>query len=110
MKRILNIVVTTVALMTASLQVSAISYTSYLTRASGYTLVRSTEDIIGGDEYCYILTSAEQSDLIVGVGPYEAKPDWASEDTKALRYRTVTSNPVYDFSNFFTIEKNGVRI
>lgn len=110
MKRILNIVVTTVALMTASLQVSAISYTSYLTRASGYTLVRSTEDIIGGDEYCYILTSAEQSDLIVGVGPYEAKPDWASEDTKALRYRTVTSNPVYDFSNFFTIEKNGEYI
>lgn len=105
MKRILNIVTITIALMTASLPVSAINYTIYLTTSNGFTLVRSAEDIIGGDDYCYILTSAEKTDLIVGVGPYEVKPVWASEDTKALRYKTVSSNPVYDLSNFFTVEK-----
>ena len=105
MKRILNIVAITIALMTASLPVSAINYTIYLTTSNGFTLVRSAEDIIGGDDYCYILTSAEKTDLIVGVGPYEVKPVWASEDTKALRYKTVSSNPVYDLSNFFTVEK-----
>ena len=107
MKRFLNLIVVVLALLTTAMPGYAINYSIYLTTSNGFTQVKSAKDIIGGDDYCYILTSAEKSDLIVGVGPYEVKPDWASEDTKALHYRTVSSNPMYDLSNFFTIEKSG---
>jgi hypothetical protein len=110
MKKILTIVVTAVTLLTVSLPVSAANILTYLTTSRGFTQVNSTEDIIGGDEYCYILTAAEKLDLIVGAGPYEAKPAWAGEDTKALRYKTIINDPVYDMSNFFTIEKSGEYI
>jgi len=46
----------------------------------------------------------------VGIGAYEAKPGWASEDTKALRYLPTTADPVLNLSNFFTIEKDGQYI
>lgn len=105
MMRLIQLMVVIVMLMANIIRATAINYTIYLTTSNGFTLVRSAEDIIGGDDYCYILTSAEKTDLIVGVGPYEVKPVWASEDTKALRYKTVSSNPVYDLSNFFTVEK-----
>ncbi len=105
MMRLIQLMVVIVMLMANIIRATAINYTIYLTTSNGFTLVRSAEDIIGGDDYCYILTSAEKTDLIVGVGPYEVKPVWASENTKALRYKTVSSNPVYDLSNFFTVEK-----
>ena len=105
MMRLIQLMVVIVMMMANIIRATAINYTIYLTTSNGFTLVRSAEDIIGGDDYCYILTSAEKTDLIVGVGPYEVKPVWASEDTKALRYKTVSSNPVYDLSNFFTVEK-----
>lgn len=110
MMRLIQLMVVIVMLMANTICATAERYSTYLTASKGFTLVKSTEDIIGSDDYCYILASAEQADLIVGVGPYEVKPAWASEDTKALRYKTVSSDPVYDLSNFFTIEKNGEYI
>ena len=110
MKRIKHIIAVAVALVTATMPAMAADYSTYLTTGRGFTLVKNVNDIIGGDDYCYILVSAEKSDLIVGVGAYEEKPVWASEETKALRYKAVSSDPVYDLSNFFTIEKSGEYI
>lgn len=81
-------------------------YTTYLTQERGFTEVTTLDDIVGDAGYYYILTSAETTNLIVGIGRYEAKPDWASTETKALRYREV-DDPVADLSNFFTVEKDG---
>ena len=107
MERIKHIIAVAVALVIATMPALAADYSTYLTTGRGFTLIKTVDDIIGNDDYCYILVSAEKSDLIVGVGAYEEKPEWASEDTKALRYKTVTNDPVYDLSNFFTIEKSG---
>ena len=85
-------------------------YASILTSQNGFTEVTSTVDILANDQYCYLLTAAETNGLYVGVGKYEAKPDWAGEDTKALRYRSAEFNPLLDLSNFFTIEKSGSYI
>lgn len=89
---------------------SAADYTTFLTAERGFTEVTSTNAILADANYYYILAPAETNDLIVGVGKYEAKPDWASEDTKALRYHSAATDPVLDLSNFFTIEKNGQYI
>ncbi|MBO4810904.1 MAG: hypothetical protein J5552_04985 [Prevotella sp.] len=80
-------------------------YSMVLTQANGFTEVTSTDDMLTDQQYVYLITSAEQPSLFVGVGKYEAKPGWAGEDTKALRYRQA-GNPVADLSNFFTIEKD----
>lgn len=79
-------------------------YATILTTANGFTEVTTTEGLIDDPSQCYLITSAEEPSLFVGVGPYEEKPSWAGEDTKALRYRQA-GNPVADLSNFFTIEK-----
>ena len=110
MKRIKHIIAVVIALVSVTMPVLAANYSTYLTTKKGFTLIKNTEDIIGGDDYCYILASAEKLNIIVGVGRYEAKPGWASEDTKALRYKEATADPVYDLSNFFTIEKSGEYI
>ena len=81
-------------------------YATVLTAGNGFTEVTTTEGLSDDPSQVYLITSAEQPGLFVGVGPYEAKPDWAGEDTKALRYRQA-GNPVADLSNFFTIEKDG---
>ena len=93
-------------ILTASMSAQAADYTTYLTTQRGFTEVTSMDDIVGDAGYYYILTAAETTDLIVGIGRYEGKPDWASEETKALRYRQV-DDPVADLSNFFTVEKEG---
>ena len=41
-----------------------------------------------------------KKNLIVGVGSYEGKPGWASEDSKALRYKSAATDPVSDLTNF----------
>ncbi|MCR4995170.1 MAG: hypothetical protein K6A32_07345 [Bacteroidales bacterium] len=92
-------------LTTATLNAAA-DYTSFLTPERGFTEVTDMDQIIGGPDYCYILCAAEDPALIVGVGTYEAKPDWAGDDTKALRYDSAATDPVLNLSNFFTIEKN----
>ena len=102
-KRLLVAVLTWV---TAMLSASATDYTTYLTAARGFTEVTSVDDIIDDPSQCYLLTAAENTSLFVGVGRYEAKPGWAGDDTKALRYRQA-GDPVADLSNFFTIEKEG---
>ena len=87
------------------LSVTAADYTTYLTKTRGFAEVTSLVDISDDANSCYILVAAETTELYVGVGHYEAKPDWAGEDTKALRYKLADSDPVADLSNFFTIEK-----
>ena len=87
--------------------VYAARYTTIFTASNGFTEVTSIDGLVADPTQCYILASAENTGLYVGVGKYEEKPDWAGEDTKALRYRSADINPLYDLSNFFTIEKSG---
>jgi len=94
----------------STLSATAADYTTYLTTGRGFTEVTSTDAIIGDADYYYLLVPAESKELIVGVGSYEAKPDWASTDSKALRLHSAATDPVLDLSNFFTIEKNGSYI
>ena len=79
-------------------------YSMVLTPANGFTEVTSTDDMLTGDQHCYLITSAEQPGFFVGVGRYQDKPSWAGDDTKALRYQQL-GTPLADLSNFFTIEK-----
>ena len=95
-------------LMTAfSLAAKADDYTTFLTASRGFTEVTTADGIWGDAAYCYLLTAAENTDYIVGVGKYEAKPGWASEESKALRYKSAATDPVLDLTNFFTIERSG---
>ena len=94
-------------ILAASMSAQAADYTTYLTTQRGFTEVTSMDDIVGDAGYYYILTAAETTDLIVGIGRYEGKPDWASEETKALRYKSASQDPVLDLTNFFTIERSG---
>lgn len=93
-------------LLATSLSAVAQDYTTYLTSARGFTEVTSMDAMPGDADYYYVLTPAETNSLIVGVGSYEAKPEWASSDTKALRYHSATADPVLDLTNFFTIERS----
>ena len=85
-------------------------YTDFLTAQRGFTEVTSIDDIVPGADNYYILASAENTDLVVGVGRYEAKPGWASEESKALRYFSTDTDPALVMSNFFTIEKSDTYI
>ena len=82
----------------------AADYTDFLTAERGFTEVTSTDDILTGDYY-YIITSAENTEMIVSVGHYEAKPGWAPEETLAMRYKSTDTDPVLDPKNYFIIEK-----
>ena len=105
MRRIRNTLFTLIAFLAAALPCSA-AYTDYLTSERGFEEVTSLAGITGSADDYYILASAENTDLILGVGRYEAKPDWASEQSKALRYVSAASaDPILTMSNFFTIEK-----
>ena len=88
----------------------AADYTTLLTPERGFTEVTSTDQILATADYCYLLAPAENTGLVVGVGRYEAKPDWAGEDTKALRYREATPDAVLDLECYFTIERSGQYI
>ena len=109
MKRTRRFLTALIMALASTLSASAASYRTYLTALRGFVEVTSTDALLDGDYY-YILTAAESTDLIVGIGAYEAKPGWASEDTKALRYLPTTADPVLNLSNFFTIEKDGQYI
>ena len=85
-------------------------FSAYLTPARGFAEVTDMSGLTGTPTDCYILTSAEEAGLIVGIGAFEAKPDWASDQTKALRYKAADVDPVLDLSNFFTIEKSGTYV
>ena len=100
----------TLCLLMGALTSSAADYTTYLTSARGFTEVTSTDAILADANYYYILVPAETNELIVGVGTYEAKPGWASEESKALRYKSAETDPMLDLTNFFTIEKSGSYI
>lgn len=91
----------------AILSVQAADYAAFLTEERGFSEVTALSSIDGDAAYYYLLVAAEDNGLIVGIGNYEAKPDWASEDTKALRYKSAATDPILDLSNFFTIERSG---
>lgn len=96
------------AMLLCIIGVQATDYTTYLTTERGFTEVTNISQI--SSNYYYILTSAENNELIVGIGAYQAKPDWASGDSKALRYKSANTDPMLDRTNFFIIEKNLTRI
>ena len=106
----LYILVTAFLGAATTIPAQADDYTAYLTAARGFTEVTTLEGIWGDAAYCYLLTPAESNAYIVGVGGYEAKPGWASDDTKALRLHSAATDPVLDLSNFFTIERSGDNI
>ncbi len=107
--RILHLFTLSFAILTATLSTLATDYTTYVNTARGFTEVTSEDGIIADPQQCYLITAAENTQLFVGIGRYEAKPGWAGEDTKALRYRQA-GDPVTDLSNFFTIEKENEYI
>ena len=96
------------AMLLCIIGVQATDYTTYLTTERGFTEVTNISQI--SSNYYYILTSAENNELIVGIGAYQAKPDWASGDSKALRYKSADTDPMLDRTNFFIIEKNLTNI
>ncbi len=99
--------VITLCALLVTLTAVAADYTDFLTPAKGFTEVTTTDGMIADGNYYYVLASAENTGLIVSPGEYEAKPAGASDNTKALRYRSVGSDPILDLTNFFTIEKSG---
>lgn len=96
-----------VSILFAALPMKAVDYNTLLTPSRGFTEVATLNDILDDANYYYLLAPAETNELIVGIGRYEAKPDWAIEETKALRYKSADIDPVLDLTNFFTIEKDG---
>ena len=95
----------TLCMAITALPAAAEDYLTFLSPERGYTEVTSVADIT--DDAYYILAAAENSSLIVGLGAYADKPSWASQDTKALRYKSADSDPLADATNYFTIERSG---
>lgn len=85
----------------------ATDYTTLLTPARGYSEVTTLDGIVGQNDYYYLLASAEDNDLLLGVGAFEVKPDWACVDSKALRYVTASEEKLLDPLCYFTIEREG---
>ena len=107
MKKAMHIMVALLTWAAATLSAHAADYTTFLTTERGFTEVTSIDDMIDDGGYYYIIVPAETPNLIVGIGRYEDKPDWAGDNTKALRLRSAATDPVAEMSNFFTIEKDG---
>ena len=95
MKHIQQIMVALLVWAAATFSAHAADYTTYLTAERGFVEVTSTSGITGNANDYYILVSAENTGLIVGIGHYEAKPDWASEDSKALLYNKYSEDMFY---------------
>ena len=95
-----------VAFLCAMLSTTAMAegYMTYLTPERGFTEVTSTSGLLTGDYY-YVLAADEDTEMIVTVGRYEAKPGWAPEETIAMRYKSTATDPVLDPKNFFILEK-----
>ena len=110
MKKSMRQMIAAFLFVASLLSAQAADYTTYLTAQRGFVEVTTLAGILGDADYYYLLTAAENTDYIVGVGHYEAKPDWASEESKALRYKSANTDPVADLSNFFTIERSGSYI
>ena len=103
MKRTLTLLI---ELMTAVAAVAA-DYTTLLTPAKGYSEITTLDSIVGQNDYYYLLASAEDNDLLLGVGAFEVKPDWACVDSKALRYVAASEERLLDPLCYFTIEREG---
>ena len=97
----------TMLCLMVALPMQAANYTTLLTPAKGFTEVTSASALVATPDIYYILASAEDTGLLVGIGDYELKPGWASEQTKALRYVPADATAVMTPANFFTIEKDG---
>lgn len=82
-------------------------YTTLLTPERGFSEVTSLNELFQSDNSYYILASAENLGLLVGVGDYEVKPGWACEDSKALRYMPAEEEQVWNRHCYFTIDTLG---
>ena len=80
-----------VAILTTQ-PMAASDYLTFLTPERGFSEVTSFNDFIAEANYYYLVAPDEDHSLLVGIGSYEAKPSWAGNDTKALRYVAPTSN------------------
>ena len=87
-----------------SLIAAGADYTTLLTPERGFSEVTSLNELFQSDDSYYILTSAENLGLMVGVGACEVKPGWACEDSKALRYMPAEEEQVWNRHCYFTIE------
>lgn len=88
----------------------AADYTTYLTTERGFTEVTSTDDILAGNYY-YALCSAEDEGLIVGVrNAGDRKAEWAPDNSLAMCYMSVKSDPILNRKNLWIIEKSGSYI
>ena len=110
MKKTMRLMVALLVWTAATLSALAADYTAFLTAARGFTEVTTFDGIWGDADYCNLLAPAESQEFIVGVGAYEAKTGWASEESKTLRLHSAATDPVLDLSNFFTIERSGNNI
>ncbi len=95
-----------VAILTTQ-PVAASDYLTFLTPERGFSEVTSFNDFIAGANYYYLVAPDEDHNLLVGIGSYEAKPSWAGNDTKALRYIAADEQQLLHTANYFTIEKSG---
>ncbi|MBR6181875.1 MAG: metallophosphoesterase [Prevotella sp.] len=82
-------------------------YLTFLTEENGFVEVTSTNGLVNNPGYYYLLAPEEDHSLVVGIGRYQAKPSWANEETKAMRYVTATEQQMTLPANFFTVEKAG---
>ena len=110
MNNTIRFTVAVLLMAAATVSANAADYTTFLTAERGFTKVESFAGFTGNANDYYILVPAETHEYIVGIGRYELKPGWASEDSKALRYKSAATDPVLDLTNFFTIEKSGGNI
>ncbi len=77
----LRLIATALFVLIGILPSGASDYLTYLTSERGFAEVSQAEELFSSNGYYYILTSAEDNGLIVGVGAYEDKPGWASADS-----------------------------
>ena len=99
-------IATTMAMTTAN----ATDYLTFLTPERGFVEVTTTDSLVNNPNYYYLLAPDENHNLVVGLGRYEAKPSWAIEDTKAMRYVVANEQQMLLPANYFILEKSGTYI
>lgn len=106
LKILLAVLLTTMTATTAN----ATDYLTFLTPERGFVEVTTTDSLVNNPNYYYLLAPDEDHNLVVGLGQYEAKPGWALEESKAMRYVEADVQQMLLPPNYFTLEKSGTYI
>ena len=109
MQRLKILLVALFITMTAT-TASATDYLTFLTPERGFVEVKTTDGLVNNPSYYYLLAPDEDHNLVVGLGRYEAKPGWALEESKAMRYVVAGEQQMLLPTNYFTLEKSGTYI